>query len=360
MDKIIKYALAVMAFLENLAQAVAAFFRNCIFPFLKPLGKKLAPVGSKIKKFFAPVFDYLKVRPVLTIILIGVLYFVGIAAVLYPMAGNIYSLANSRIAIEQYDRAVGQMDETEIKQRFKNAEIYNTDLANGIYNDGYERALCSVDNVICFVEIPSVEVYLPVYYGANEINLQKGCAWLENTSLPVPGESVHSVISGHTGLPTAEMLTKLDQVQKGEVFYLHVLNRIFAYQVNDIFVIYPNQSSYLDIIPGKDCCTLLTCTPYGINDRRLLVRGDRVEYTPPAGGHVVGQSGAKSSVNDVDEELEHQIQHHYIIIIGIAVVAVIVYIFACIWLMKAVRKPAEIDLTDDEDTGDSDGEDEEE
>ena len=190
--------------------------------------------------------------------------------------------------------------------------------------------------------------------------MQKGCAWLENTSLPVPGESVHSVISGHTGLPTAEMLTKLDQVQKGEVFYLHVLNRIFAYQVNDIFVIYPNQSSYLDIIPGKDCCTLLTCTPYGINDRRLLVRGDRVEYTPPAGGHVVGQSGAKSSVNDVDEELEHQIQHHYIIIIGIAVVAVIVYIFACIWLMKAVRKPAEIDLMEDEDTGDEDGEESEE
>ena len=349
-----------MAFIENFAQAVAAFFRNRIFPFFKPLGRKLAPVGSRIQKFFAPVFDYLKVRPVLTIILIGILYFAGIAAVLYPMAGNIYSLANSRIAIEQYDRAVGQMDETEIKQRFKNAEIYNTDLANGIYNDGYERALCSVDNVICFVEIPSVEVYLPVYYGANEINLQKGCAWLENTSLPVPGESVHSVISGHTGLPTAEMLTKLDQVQKGEVFYLHVLNRIFAYQVNDIFVIYPNQSTYLDIIPGKDCCTLLTCTPYGINDRRLLVRGDRVEYTPPAGGHVVGQSGAKSSVNDVDEELEHQIQHHYIIIIGIAVVAVIVYIFACIWLMKAVRKPAEIDLMEDEDTGDEDGEESEE
>ncbi len=343
-----------MAFIENFAQAVAAFFRNRIFPFLRPLIKKLYPASLRIQKFFKPAFDYLKVRPILTLILIGVLYFMGIAAVLYPMAGNIYSLSNSRITINQYDHAVEKMDESEIKRRFKNAEIYNTDLANGIYNDGYERALCSVDNVICFVEIPSVEVYLPVYYGTSEINLQKGCAWLENTSLPVPGESVHSVISGHTGLPTAEMLTKLDQVKKGEIFYIHVLNRIFAYRVDEIFVVYPNQSSYLDIVKGKDYCTLLTCTPYGINDRRLLVRGERVEYTPPAKGHKAGTEESKSSVNDVDEELKRQIQHHYTIIISIGIVAVIVYVFACIWLMKAVRKPTEIDLTDEDDTGDED------
>ena len=345
-----------MAFLENLAQAVAVFFRNRIFPLFKPLGKKLAPVGSKVKKFFTPVLDYLKVRPVLTLILIGILYFIGIAAVLYPMAGNIYSLSNSRITINQYDTAVSKMDSSEIEKRFKQAKIYNADLASGIYNDGYERALCSVDNVICFVEIPSVSVYLPVYYGTSEINLQKGCAWLENTSLPVPGKSVHSVISGHTGLPTAEMLTKLDQVKKGEIFYIHVLNQIFAYQVNDIFVVYPNQSSYLDIVPDKDYCTLLTCTPYGINDRRLLVRGERIEYTPPKNGHAVPSQETKSSVNDVDEELERQIQHHYTIIIGIAIVAVIVYAFACVWLMKAVKKPTDIDLTEEEDMGDDDAE----
>ena len=113
-------------------------------------------------------------------------------------------------------------------------------------------------------------------------------------------------------------------------------------------------------MPDKDYCTLLTCTPYGINDKRLLVRGERVEYVPPKNGHITSQQGTKSSVNDVDEELEGQIAHERNIIIGIAIVAVIVYVFACIWLMKAVRKPAEIDLTDDEDTGDSDGEDEEE
>ena len=129
-----------MAFIENFAQAVAAFFRNRIFPFLRPLIKKLYPASLRIQKFFKPAFDYLKVRPILTLILIGVLYFIGIAAVLYPMAGNIYSLSNSRITINQYDHAVEKMDESEIKRRFKNAEIYNTDLANGIYNDGYERA----------------------------------------------------------------------------------------------------------------------------------------------------------------------------------------------------------------------------
>ena len=360
LDKIIKYALAVMAFVEKLAQAVAAFFKERVLPILKPLGKYFAPVGRFLNKIFAPVFAYLKDKPVLTLVIIGIVYFIGIAAVLYPIAGNIYTLAHSRMAITQYDQAVQHMDTTEIDRRFKQAKIYNADLASGIYNDGYERALCSVDDLICFVEVPSVGIYLPVYYGTSEYNLQKGAAWLENTSLPVEGQNVHSVISGHTGLPNAELFTKLDQVKEGEMFYIHVLNKVLAYKVGDIFIVYPNQSSYLDIVPDKDYCTLLTCTPYGINDKRLLVRGERVEYVPPKEGHITSQQNAKSSVNDVDEELEGQIAHERNIIIGIAIVAAIVYVFACIWLMKAVRKPTEIDLTEDEDTGDEDGEDEEE
>ena len=360
LDKIIKYALAVMAFLEKLAQAVAAFFKKRVIPILKPLGKRLAPVGRFFGKIFSPAFAYLKDKPVLTLVIIGIVYFIGIAAVLYPIAGNIYTLAHSRMAITQYDQAVQHMDTTEIENRFKQAKIYNADLASGIYNDGYERALCSVDDLICFVEVPSVNIYLPVYYGTQEYNLQRGAAWLENTSLPVEGQNVHSVISGHTGLPNAELFTKLDQVQKGETFYLHVLNKVLAYKVDEIFIVYPNQSSYLNIVPDKDYCTLLTCTPYGINDKRLLVRGERVEYVPPKNGHASPSQGTKSSVNDVDEELEGQIAHERNIIIGIAMVAVIVYVFACVWLMKAVRKPTEIDLTEEEDTGDDDGEESEE
>ena len=345
-----------MAFLENIAQAVAAFFGERVIPLMNPALKKIAPLGNRIKNFFKPLFDFLKVRPILTVILIGILYFLGIAAVLYPLIGNIYTLQNSIMAISSYDRAVEKMDQTEIEKRLKYARIYNADLANGIYNDGYERSLCSVDNVVCFVEVPSVSIYLPVYYGTKEYNLQRGAAWLENTSLPVDGRSVHSVISGHTGLPNAELFTKLDQMKEGEVFYLHVLNKVFAYQVDKIFIVYPNQTSYLDIVPEKDYCTLLTCTPYGINDKRLLVRGERIEYVPPKNSHLPSSRGTGSSVNDVDEELERQISHEINIAAGIVIVAIIVYIFACIWLMQAVKKPTEIDLMEDQDTEDSNGE----
>ena len=132
LDKIIKYALAVMAFLEKLAQAVAAFFKERVLPILKPLGKYLAPVGRFLNKVFAPVFAYLKDKPVLTLVIIGIVYFIGIAAVLYPIAGNIYTLAHSKMAITQYDQAVQHMDTTEIDKRFKQAKIYNADLEGGM------------------------------------------------------------------------------------------------------------------------------------------------------------------------------------------------------------------------------------
>ena len=350
LDKLINCVLAVMAFVENFAQAVAAFFKGRIFPVLKPVGRFLRPVAVFFEKVSAPVFNYLKGKPVLTLVIIGIVYFIGIAAVLYPIFGNIYTLSKSKVTITEYADVVAKMDTSEIEQRFKQAKIYNADLASGIYNDGYERSLCSINDLVCFVEVPSVDIYLPVYYGTSEPNLQKGAAWLENTSLPVDGQSVHSVISGHTGLPAAELFTKLDQTKEGEIFYLHVLNKIFAYKIDNIFVVYPNQSSYLNIVPDKDYCTLLTCTPYGINDRRLLVRGERIPYTPSNSN----QSGSTERKNifsngNVNEELDKQISHQVNIVIGIVLVSIIVYVFACIWLMGAVKKPALVlDFTDDD------------
>ena len=357
LDKLIKCVLAVMAFVENFAQAVAAFFKGRIFPVLKPVGRFLKPVAVFWKRISAPVFNYLKGKPVLTLIIIGIVYFIGIAAVLYPIFGNIYTLSKSKVTIREYSEVVAKMDISEIERCFKQAEIYNTDLANGIYNDGYEKSLCSVNNLVCFVEVPSVDIYLPVYYGATESNLQNGAAWLEGTSLPVEGKSVHSVISGHTGLPAAELFTKLDQTQKGEIFYIHVLNKILAYKIDEIFIVYPDQSSYLNIIPDKDYCTLLTCTPYGINDKRLLVRGERIPYTPPASDEKVVPEKEHISADNANEELGKQISHQMNIIIGIVLVAIIVYIFACIWLMNTIkRSDLVLELTDDFEVSESEEE----
>ena len=280
--------------------------------------------------------DSQRSKSIFFLVAVGCLFFAGVAAILYPMISNVYSLSTSRAVISSYGEQVANMPEQEKSDLLEKAKKYNSDLAKGIYMDGNEKALCDKEGLMCYVDIPSLCIYLPVYYGATDENLSKGCAFLENTSLPVGGKSTHCVISGHTGLPSAEMFTKLDQIKKGAEFYIHVLDQVLAYRVEVISVVTPEKTEHLGIFKNKDYCTLLTCTPYGINDKRLLVRGVRVEYKPPEPEKTEAQPSASETA---DDGLTVEINSQLAVIIAIAAAAVLLYAAGAVWLIMTICPP---------------------
>ena len=278
-----------------------------------------------------------KVKRIFIVVLIGILYFSGIAAIVYPMISNVVSLSDSKVAITDYVGTVKQMPEDSLSEKLRLAEKYNSDLADGIYKDGLERVLCDKSGIVCYVDIPTLDIYLPAYYGTSNDVLQKGAGCLENTSLPVGGSSTHSVISAHTGLPTAEMFTKLDQMEKGDVFFIHVLDKVLAYRVDKIDAVTPNKTELLRIEKGKDLCTLLTCTPYGINDKRLLVKGERIDY-PFKEDDLVDKPIKAYNDSDAEKELDDNIKQQWLLIAGIIIASVAVYVIALVWLWLTSRK----------------------
>lgn len=279
-------------------------------------------------------------KHILILLAIGLVYFVGIAAIVYPIVGNMVSLDSSKAVIHSYVNKVESLTDSEIEEKFRNAEGYNESLRKGSYDESREHALDLDDGLMCYVEIPSLSIYLPVYYGTASDTLLKGCGWLPKTSLPVGGESTHASISGHTGLPNAEMFTKLDNIHLEDVFYIHVLNRTLTYKVDKIETVNPNDTKHLLVVPGEDHLTLLTCTPYGINDKRLLVRGVRVGTVDHAAGDAAETD--RNSIYDAaaraDEGLQKQINHSMTVITVIVIVAVCVCAAACIWLGRVVKR----------------------
>lgn len=226
------------------------------------------------------------------------LVFVAAVGVLvYPFASDWIYRYTARIEISDYDAAVARQDADRIQDMKQQAEAYN-ELLGGEreeqeekHGDGGAAAfrpfsvasyndLLALTDAIGYLEIPKLNVYLPIYHGLDDRVLQKGIGHMPESSLPVGGASSHCVLSGHSGLPAAKMLTDLDQVEEGDIFLLHVLDDILAYEVDQILVVLPDDTSALEIEKGKDYVTLLTCTPYGINTHRLLVRGERTKYTP--------------------------------------------------------------------------------
>lgn len=221
-----------------------------------------------------------------TIILI-IVFVAGLSLLLYPTVSDyINSLHQSR-AIASYEDDLLSLPEADYTANWKQAEEYN----RRVFADedrlrvteeetaDYESQLNILGNgIMGYIEINSIGVKLPIYHGTSEEVLQVGVGHLVNTSLPVGGESTHCVLSGHRGLPSAKLFTDLDQLVVGDVFVLHTLNQVLAYQVDNISIVEPTDIAVLDIIKGKDYCTLVTCTPYGINSHRLLVRGVRIDY----------------------------------------------------------------------------------
>ena len=220
-----------------------------------------------------------KIRLVFAVIMI----LSGLGIMSYPFISSAVAEQNATVAIQNYAEEVESMDEEKLDALKEAAMAYNRQLntvladentpAGGSYAD-----IVGVGESLGYITIPKINLNLPMYEGTDPSVLSVGVGHLERTSYPLGGENTHCVLTGHRGLPEAVLFTDLGQLEVGDKFYLHTLDEVLAYQVDQIKVVLPDKTSELEIIPGMDCCTLLTCTPYGINTHRLLVRGVRTEY----------------------------------------------------------------------------------
>ena len=228
----------------------------------------------------------------LTIFGIVLIFLAGVGIMSYPLFSAVVNNLASRSQVEEYTKTTKLMTSEQTKAFFAQANNYNKSLNNNVIltdpfdYDAYEKIGASYEEalnvdgngLIGYVDIPKINVYLPIYHGTTEKVLDVAAGHLQNTSLPVGGESTHAVISAHTGFPTETFFDYLTDLEDGDEFYIHVLDRTLKYEVDQIEVVLPEDTSDLRIIRGEDHVTLLTCTPYGINTHRLLVRGKRVAY----------------------------------------------------------------------------------
>lgn len=227
----------------------------------------------------------LRKRTLSTILLI-VGFLVGLSLLLYPTVSDYWNSMHQSRAITSYAEHVADIDDSLYESLWAGAQAYNASLLEKAdrftLSDEdlaeYEQMLSVPGtNVIGYIEIDKINCYLPIYHGTDDAVLQVGVGHLEGTSLPVGGAGTHCVLSGHRGLPSAKLFTDLDQLEVGDTFVLYVLDETLTYEVDQIRIVEPTDLSDLAIEEGKDYCTLMTCTPYGINTHRLLVRGHRVE-----------------------------------------------------------------------------------
>ena len=227
-------------------------------------------------------------KKVLIAVIAVIILLVGLGLILYPSLSDYYNRVHRSSAIVDYAEKISAFDSEQFDEMWDRAVAYNQqlfDLTKGIEPDpetaiAYESVLNVTESgMMAYVDVPKINCHLPVYHGIDEDTLQSNAGHLESSSLPVGGENTHCVISGHTGLPSAKLFTDLDSLQKGDVFMLTTLGVILTYEVDQIVVALPWEVEALAIVPGKDYCTLATCTPYGVNSHRLFVRGHRIETT---------------------------------------------------------------------------------
>ncbi len=227
-------------------------------------------------------------------LIIGIIFLAGLSLLLYPFVANQWNNHRQKQLISSYEQSVSDKDaahEIDYDAELQKAKAYNEALLPSILPDSFAVAQAieedktymdalniAGDEVMGIVEIPKINIKLPIYHTTDEEVLKQAAGHLEGSSLPVGGESTHAVISAHRGLPSASLFTDLDQLKKGDHFLIHVLNETLCYEVDKISVVKPEETSSLAVEDGQDLVTLLTCTPYGVNTERLLVRGHRVPY----------------------------------------------------------------------------------
>ena len=219
-----------------------------------------------------------------TLLLIGI-FIIGLSLLLYPTVSDYWNSFHQTRAIAAYTDVVENLDDESYEKMLEEAHAYNNTLTNSNNRfilteeeETYESLLdITGTGIMGYIEIPSIRCSLPIYHGTDDAVLQIAAGHVPGSSLPVGGESTHCVLSGHRGLPSAKLFTDLDELTVGDIFVLHVLDEVLTYEVDQIHIVEPEDLDLLGIEEGQDLCTLVTCTPYGINSHRLLVRGHRIE-----------------------------------------------------------------------------------
>ena len=275
-------------------------------------------------------------------ILFGLMFLVGFGVLIYPTVSNQWNTYRQSKLITSYEEVVQEMEEEDFSEEWELARDFNETIEyNAIYGDAFGTEDTDLENteywkilnvandgVMGYLSIPKINVKLAIYHGSEEEVLQTGIGHINGTKLPIGGESTHCVLAAHRGLPSARLFTDIDQMQKGDMFYVHVLDETLAYSVDQILDMVDKDDvdaleSALSIEEGKDHITLFTCTPYGVNSHRLLVRGSRVPY-----------NGEEDVVVTAPEAVVKSIQNYYMIylILGLAIT------FLVIVIMKTVMK----------------------
>ncbi len=274
---------------------------------------------------------------------IAIVFFViGSGVFFYPVVSNYLAQKSQTQVVQNYQDALEEISQEELQEQWDKAIEYNENLNGDPVHDpfipgsgyvlpqNYEEVL-NVDGVMCYLEIPKISLKLPVYHGTSEEVLEKGIGHLESTSLPIGGKSRYSVLTGHRGLPSAELFTRLDELEVGDYFFIHVLDKTLTYQVDQIEVIEPDQLEKLTVVPGEDLVTLLTCTPYGVNSHRLLVRGVRAADIAPE--ETEGDSGIR-----LLSQIERWQPEQIAILVGVFLVFLVLIVLG---LMQSRRKKRE-------------------
>ena len=262
-----------------------------------------------------------------------VLFLTALGLTLYPLISN---YVNQKYASEiqtAYQELIQQTDDSVLQETKQRAIAYNLAITPGTADAYSEESLLSAaedyddqldiagNGIMGYVEIPKIQVNLPIYHGTDAEVLDRGVGHLLGSSLPVGGKNTHTILSGHSGMASQKMFTDLEQLAKGDVFYLNVLNETLAYQVTEINTVLPYETDLLGIVPGEDLCTLVTCTPYGINTHRLLVRGSRIPYE---------EALTLEEESVAAEAVESTWEQNYAkgIIIGIVIALLLILLFA--------------------------------
>lgn len=227
---------------------------------------------------------------------------VALGLLLYPLAGELLSEKYHSDIETAYTAAIEDSNADELEQQRQAAQQYNAMLAGAAITEGgasapplpYAQQL-TVGGVMCYVEIPKISVYLPVEHGTAAETLEKSVGHVVGTSLPIGGASTHAVLSAHSGMASSKLFSDIDQLAEGDTFYIHVLGEVLAYRVDAINTVLPTDTSLLQIEDGKDYVTLVTCTPFGVNTHRLIVRGYRVPYVPEQEATAAAEKPAESS-----------------------------------------------------------------
>ena len=265
---------------------------------------------------------------------------IGAGILFYPIISSRWNKYRDAMLISDYTRTVNNYSEDQYKDVFVAAKAYNDQHLSNYIMDAFDESTEDYilthpydtllnpmgDYVMGYIEIPKIDLRLPIYHGVCTEALEKGAGHIEGTSLPIGGPGTHAVLSGHRGLPGRKLFTDLDLIKEGDQFYLQVLNETLAYEVDQILTVMPHESEALDIVPGEDLVTLVTCTPYGVNSHRLLIRGHRIPFKEEA---------KEEQKRDVVEKVKNAGMEEKLVMIGLAVFFTLCILF---WILSEIKR----------------------